>query len=68
MFAKKSSEQMGDFSLIQPTYGSRIMRGNVPKYHLPVEGLQPSAAYNIIHDELALDGNSRLNLATFVTT
>jgi glutamate decarboxylase len=25
-------------------------------------------AYNVIHDELMLDGNSRLNLATFVTT
>jgi glutamate decarboxylase len=25
-------------------------------------------AYEIIHDELMLDGNSRLNLATFVTT
>ena len=25
-------------------------------------------AYQIVHDELMLDGNSRLNLATFVTT
>ena len=25
-------------------------------------------AYQIIHDELMLDGNARLNLATFVTT
>ena len=25
-------------------------------------------AYEIIHDELMLDGNARLNLATFVTT
>lgn len=59
---------MGKFSVIQPTYGSRIMRGDVPKYQLPDEGMPPTAAYNIIHDELALDGNSRLNLATFVTT
>ena len=28
----------------------------------------PSVAYNLIHDEVGLDGNSRLNLATFVTT
>ncbi|GEO24525.1 glutamate decarboxylase [Alicyclobacillus acidoterrestris] len=28
----------------------------------------PETAYQIIHDELALDGNARLNLATFVTT
>ncbi|HEV3169346.1 MAG TPA: glutamate decarboxylase [Actinocrinis sp.] len=28
----------------------------------------PSTAYRLIHDELMLDGNARLNLATFVTT
>jgi glutamate decarboxylase len=28
----------------------------------------PSTAYQLIHDELLLDGNARLNLATFVTT
>ncbi|MBL7129757.1 MAG: glutamate decarboxylase, partial [Ignavibacteria bacterium] len=28
----------------------------------------PRTAYDIVHDELMLDGNSRLNLATFVTT
>jgi len=68
MFAKKSSQEVGENALVQPTYGSRIMRGEIPKYHMPEQGLPPSAAYNIIHDELALDGNSRLNLATFVTT
>ena len=30
--------------------------------------LAPDVAYQIIHDELMLDGNARLNLATFVTT
>jgi glutamate decarboxylase len=30
--------------------------------------MDPSDAYRIIHDELALDGNPELNLATFVTT
>lgn len=28
----------------------------------------PETAYQIVHDEAILDGNSRLNLATFVTT
>ncbi len=68
MFVKKSSKELEEHSLVQPTYGSRIMRGDIPKYQIPEEGMPPSAAYNIIHDELALDGNSRLNLATFVTT
>src|SRR5260370_17531799 len=30
--------------------------------------MDPAAAYRFIHDELMLDGSSRLNLATFVTT
>jgi glutamate decarboxylase len=30
--------------------------------------MEPTAAYRFIHDELMLDGSSRLNLATFVTT
>jgi glutamate/tyrosine decarboxylase-like PLP-dependent enzyme len=33
---------------------------------LPDGELPPDVAYQIIHDELALDGNARLNLATFV--
>ena len=53
---------------LAPTYGSRSLSGPVPKYRLP-EGEMPSRlAYQIIHDELALDGNPALNLATFVTT
>ena len=30
--------------------------------------MPPRVAFQIIHDELMLDGNARLNLATFVTT
>ena len=30
--------------------------------------MPPRTAFQIIHDELMLDGNARLNLATFVTT
>ena len=30
--------------------------------------MDPDNAYRFIHDELMLDGSSRLNLATFVTT
>lgn len=40
----------------------------VPRYRLPKGELSPATAYQIIHDELMLDGNARLNLATFVTT
>jgi glutamate decarboxylase len=40
----------------------------VPKHRLPVHSMEPDAALQIIKDELILDGNARLNLATFVTT
>jgi glutamate decarboxylase len=40
----------------------------IPKLKMPAHGMSPSSAYNLIHDELLLDGNSRQNLATFCTT
>ncbi len=55
-------------SELAPTFGSRTMSEPVPKYSLPPKGVLPRTAYQLIHDELMLDGNARLNLATFVTT
>ena len=40
----------------------------IPKYRMPERGAHREAVYRLIHDELLLDGSSRLNLATFVTT
>ena len=40
----------------------------VPRNRLPDREMHPRTAFQIIHDELMLDGNARLNLATFVTT
>ena len=42
--------------------------GRVPRHHMPDDEMDPSVAYQIVHDELMLDGNARLNLATFVGT
>ena len=42
--------------------------GTIPRHELPEGELPPDVAYQIVHDELMLDGNARLNLATFVTT
>ncbi|MBJ7906788.1 glutamate decarboxylase [Streptomyces sp. NPDC003656] len=39
-----------------------------PTHRLPDTPLPPTTAYQLVHDELMLDGNARLNLATFVTT
>src|SRR5437868_15213245 len=53
---------------ISPAYTGRLAMAPVPSLRLPDEAMEPGAAYRFIHDELMLDGSSRLNLATFVTT
>jgi glutamate decarboxylase len=40
----------------------------IPRHRIPDAEMSPDLAYQIIHDELMLDGNARMNLATFVTT
>lgn len=50
------------------TFGSRYTNQPVPKYTMPEGSLPANVAYEIIHDELELDGNPRLNLASFVST
>jgi glutamate decarboxylase len=51
---------------INPVFASEPVR--VPRFTMPADELDPEVAYQIVHDELMLDGNARLNLATFVTT
>jgi glutamate decarboxylase len=41
---------------------------SLPKSEFPSKGMDPSLAYQLVHDELLLDGNSRQNLATFCQT
>ena len=40
----------------------------VPRYRLAAGLMLPDTAAQVVYDELRLDGSSRLNLATFVTT
>src|SRR6476619_3809587 len=53
---------------VAPAYTQRLDLEPIPKYRMPEQGAGPEAVYRLIHDELLLDGSSRLNLATFVTT
>ncbi|HEV7422824.1 MAG TPA: glutamate decarboxylase, partial [Mycobacterium sp.] len=53
---------------IAPAYTGRLSTAPIPALRMPDECMDPQAAYRFIHDELMLDGSSRLNLATFVTT
>ena len=39
-----------------------------PRNRIPDHEMDPDVAYQIVHDQLMLDGNARLNLATFVGT
>jgi glutamate decarboxylase len=51
---------------VQPLFG--LEGTTIPRHEVPEHELAPDVAYQIIHDELMLDGNARLNVATFVTT
>ncbi|MGX6513169.1 glutamate decarboxylase [Rhodococcus sp. SJ-2] len=53
---------------LAPAYTGRLGTDPIPALRLPKTETEPEAAYRFIHDELMLDGSSRLNLATFVTT
>ena len=57
-----------DDDVLQPAYTGRLGIDPIPVRSLPASEMSPAAAYRFIHDELMLDGSSRLNLATFVTT
>ncbi|XP_057784046.1 glutamate decarboxylase 1 [Salvia miltiorrhiza] len=53
---------------VHSTFGSRYVRHSLPRFKMSEESIPKEAAYQIINDELMLDGNPRLNLASFVTT
>ena len=55
-----------EFLSIEPLFAAET--GTIPRHELPSSEMSPDVAYQIIHDELMLDGNARMNLATFVTT
>jgi glutamate decarboxylase len=47
---------------VAPAYTQRLDLEPIPKYRMPERGAAPEAVYRLIHDELLLDGSSRLNL------
>lgn len=49
-------------------YARDLAEQPLPKFRMPQNSSLPDTVYNLIHDELLLDGNSRQNLATFCTT
>jgi glutamate decarboxylase len=57
---------------VNPLFGAADPASGVeavlPRHEMPVTPMPPSTTARLIRDELMLDGNPRLNLATFVTT
>src|SRR5579871_6708939 len=64
---KQVGEDASDAELeINPIYSRE--QTDIPRYRLPEQSMLPRTALQVVRDELILDGNARLNLATFVTT
>ena len=53
---------------VNPLYVREGESTTLPKHRMPDGPMMPDTAYEIVHDELMLDGNPSPNLATFVTT
>ena len=49
-------------------YSTSLSETPLPKHRMPTASSDPAAVYALIRDELAIDGNSSQNLATFCTT
>ena len=53
---------------IDDVYTTQGALQTLPKHQFPKSEANASSIYNLIHDELMLDGNARQNFATFCTT
>jgi len=58
----------GDSVDLNPLFTRPGEAVDLPLFSLPDDEMLPETAYQIVHDEAMLDGNARLNLATFVGT
>jgi glutamate decarboxylase len=59
---------IGGMLSVNPMFARSGEVAAVPRHRLPDGPMDPATAYQIVHDHLMVDGNARLNLATFVTT
>lgn len=46
-------------------YSSRYATSSIPKFELPEKSVEPRVAYQLVHDELELDGRPAMNCASF---
>ena len=59
---------IGDSNQLNPIFAREGEATDFPLNRLPARESLPETAYQVVHDESMLDGNARLNLATFVGT
>jgi len=62
----KSTTVRSEHLALDPLFTTEM--GRIPRHELPADEMSADIAYQIVHDELMLDGNARLNVATFVST
>ena len=53
---------------VNPLFARPGEQTAAPRFQLGDDPMLPETAYQIVHDETMLDGNARMNLATFVST
>lgn len=53
---------------LNPLYARPGEAAPADRFRIPDGEMLPATAYQVVHDEVMLDGNARLNLATFVGT
>ncbi|MEB3331081.1 MAG: glutamate decarboxylase [Synechococcaceae cyanobacterium] len=68
MTSRRRSESLGLHAGLSARLASTHLPQEIPRHRLAERGLDPETAYELIHEHLMLDGNARLNLATFVGT
>ncbi len=54
----KLDELSPEEDALTPRYAQRALTEAIPKYELGENGMDPDSAYQLIHDELLLDGSS----------
>ncbi|KAL9597238.1 MAG: hypothetical protein Q9219_005281 [cf. Caloplaca sp. 3 TL-2023] len=61
-------EEPAEDEVSASVYGSRFAAQELPQHEMPEHEMPKEVAYRMIRDDLTLDGNPMLNLASFVTT
>lgn len=64
---EKKSGDLSKSSYLTP-YATQYSTEEIPKFRIPENGTPGDTVYELIHDELELDGKPSLNLASFVGT